>query len=98
MAKGSVLDKSPPDGTYAVITHGHHLTHGYGALLPPAFPWMASIYRFENGVGDYLGCNSDIAGAILEYNVAKVYVVGMDASHRNELNQKLAVRQIELAA
>lgn len=96
MLNGSEVHECPPDGNYAVITHAQHLTRKIGATVPTAFPWMARIYQFKDGVGDDIACGSDLAAMITDYNVAKVYLVGINAVDRRELDQKLSEKQIEL--
>ena len=89
-------DKTLPDGNYAVITYRPGMTKDNKLRLPNAFPWMARIYTFKGGLGKDIACSSDLGDVIISHNAAKVYLVGIGAIDRIELDRMLAKKGIKL--
>ena len=90
------VDKPLPDGNYAVITYNPGSTKHDRLRVSNAFPWMARIYAFRGGHHNDIACSSGIGDVIIRYNAAKVYLVGLDAGLRSELDLMLAKKGIKL--
>lgn len=86
--KGKEMDSRPPDGIYATISHN---TDPF-----EAFPWRTTIYRFKGDVTDKLGGGSNAGDVLSRIDVAKVFLIGLDAAERAEVNKTLAEWNIEL--
>lgn len=93
--KDREMDSPPPDGLYATISHNPGF-HGRHALVPNTFPWRTTIYEFKGGMADERGSGSNAGDMLSRWDVTKVFLIGLDASERAELNKTLAKFDIEL--
>ncbi|HEY4502092.1 MAG TPA: hypothetical protein VJJ20_03450 [Candidatus Paceibacterota bacterium] len=93
--RGKEMDSPPPDGLYATISHNPGF-RGRHALVPNALPWRTTVYEFKDGMCDERGMGSDAGGILNQYDVAKVFLIGLDATERAELDKNLAKHGIEL--
>lgn len=89
MPDGVTVDTCPPDGLYATISHGQP------RFLNP-FPWRTTIYEFKGGVADKRGGGSNAGDMLSVWDVAKVFLIGLDADERAELDKTLVEHDIEL--
>jgi hypothetical protein len=93
--KDRAMDCPPPNGLYATISHNPGF-HGRYALVPNALPWRTTIYEFKDGMADERGSGSDAGDMLSHWDVAKVFLIGLDAEEHAELNKTLAKFDIEL--
>lgn len=93
--KDKEMDSPPPDGLYATISHNHGL-RGRHAFVPNAFTWWTTVYEFKGGAADERGAGSNAGDMLSRWDVAKVFLIGLDATERVELDKMLGKFDIEL--
>lgn len=96
MPAGSVLDAPLADGEYAVITHGRNSKLVLTFMTSNPFPWHTVRFRFENGEAQEVGYGTSPAHELGRHNILKVFLMGIDATQRAELDKLLARDNIEL--
>ena len=89
------MDSPLPDGLYATISHNPGISWPPQAR-PTAFPWRTTIYEFRGGMADERGSGSNAGDMLSRWNVAKVFLIGLDSAERAELNKTSAKHDIEL--
>lgn len=94
--KDKEMDSPPPDGLYATISHNRHTHTARG--IPVVFAWSTVIYRLTNSVAEEIANGSNPAHMLGKYPVDKVFLIGLDARERAELDAMLGKREIELKA
>ena len=94
IGKEEVLQAPLPDGYYAVISHNPYTHTARG--MPMVFPWSAVVYKFVGGKAEMVGHGSNPAGVLVGHKLKRVFLVGLDAKERAELDGNLAARNISL--
>jgi uncharacterized membrane protein len=91
------LDASPPDGKYAVISYDSSPRHTrYHFSVENPFPWSVTIYVFKDGLCDEVASGSSPEHELTRRELDRVFLVGLSAELRSQLDQKLARSGIEL--
>lgn len=91
---GTELTEPLPDGQYAVIAYSNHRVGLVRA--PNPFPWSTEIYTFKDGFAEPAACGSSPGDMLGNYDVEKVFLIGLTPERRIELNNKLGASNIEL--
>lgn len=85
-----------PDGYYALVCFrgNSQVVSGFQVINP--FPWWASVVHFSGGLCDDRYSGSNVAEVLSRDNLKEVLVIEMSLAHRRELDEMLALKNIEL--
>ena len=84
---GAKFDEPLPDGFYAQITYSDHPVGMFKMTNP--FPWTITAFQFKDGEAIEMGGGSDPAAVVFGFSVEKVFLVGVPAGKRADLEAKL---------